>query len=64
MEPIRIHSNLKTYGLSVVELVTKQERLLLTGFRRLSSDDQERVLLVLQAMASLPQSKSMEKSKA
>jgi ribulose 1,5-bisphosphate carboxylase large subunit-like protein len=55
MEPIRIHSHPKTHGLSVVEPVTKLELELLTKYRRLSSDDQKRVLAVLQAMASLKQ---------
>ena len=55
MEPICIHSQPKTQGLSVVKPVTKLELELLTKYRRLSSDDQKRVLSVLQAMASLKQ---------
>jgi hypothetical protein len=55
MEPICIHSYPKTHGLSVAKPVTKLELELLTKYRRLSSDDQKRVLSVLQAMASLNQ---------
>jgi hypothetical protein len=55
MEPIRIHPHPNTNGLSVTEPVTKLELELLTGYRRLSSDDQKRILSVLQAMALLNQ---------
>jgi hypothetical protein len=55
MEPIRIHPHPKTNGLSVVAPVSKLELELLAGYRRLSSDDQKRILSVLQAMASLDQ---------
>lgn len=55
MEPIRIHSYPKTTEFSAVSPLTKLELELLTKYRRLSSDDQQRVLSVLQAMASLSQ---------
>lgn len=55
MEPIRIHSYPKTTEFAAVEPLTKLELDLLTRYRRLSSDDQKRVLSVLQAMASLSQ---------
>ena len=55
MEPIRFPTHPKTTGFLVVEPVTKLEIDLLVGYRRLSSDDQQRVLSVLQAMASVKQ---------
>jgi len=55
MEPIRIHSYPKTTEFAAVEPLTKLELDLLIRYRRLSSDDQKRVLSVLQAMASLSQ---------
>jgi hypothetical protein len=55
MEPIRIHSYPKTTEFAAVELLTKLELDLLIRYRRLSSDDQKRVLSVLQAMVSLSQ---------
>lgn len=55
MEPIRISSHQKSTALSVIEPINKLELDLLVSFRRLSSDDQRRVLSVLQAMASLHQ---------
>ena len=55
MEPIRIHSYPKTTEFAAVEPLTKLELDLLIRYRRLSSDDQKRVLSVLQAMASLNQ---------
>jgi hypothetical protein len=55
MEPIRIHSYPKTTEFASVAPLTKLELELLTKYRRLSSDDQQRVLSVLQAMASLNQ---------
>ncbi|MNR61894.1 hypothetical protein D3C85_1837670 [compost metagenome] len=55
MEPIRIYSHPKPTGLSVIEPVTKLELELLAGYRRLSSDDQMRILSVLQAMVSVKQ---------
>ncbi|WP_413703441.1 hypothetical protein [Pseudomonas sp. Pseusp16] len=55
MEPIRIYSHPKPTGFSVIEPVTKLELELLAGYRRLSSDDQMRILSVLQAMASVKQ---------
>ncbi|UVM06403.1 hypothetical protein [Pseudomonas laurylsulfatiphila] len=55
MEPIRIHSYPKTTEFAAVAPLTELELELLTKYRRLSSDDQQRVLSVLQAMASLNQ---------
>lgn len=55
MEPIRIHSYPKNTEFAAVEPLTKLELDLLIRYRRLSSDDQKRVLSVLQAMASLSQ---------
>lgn len=55
MEPIRILSYPKTTEFAAVEPITKLELELLTGYRRLSSDDQERFLSVLQAMTSVTQ---------
>ena len=55
MEPIRIHSYPKTTEFAAVEPLTKLELDLLIRYRRLSSDDQKRVLSVLQALASLSQ---------
>lgn len=50
MEPIRIHSHPKITELAAVEPLTKLELDLLVRYRQLSSDNQERVLSVLQAM--------------
>ena len=55
MEPIRIHSYPKTTEFAAVAPLTELELELLTKYRRLSPDDQQRVLSVLQAMASLNQ---------
>lgn len=57
MEPIRIHSYPKTTEFAAIEPLTKLELDLLIRYRRLSSDDQKRVLSVLQAMAPLNQAK-------
>jgi hypothetical protein len=53
MEPICIPAHPKITAFSVIEPVTKLELELLVGYRRLSSDDQRRILLVLQAMVSV-----------
>jgi hypothetical protein len=53
MEPIRIPAHPKITAFSVIEPVTKLELELLVGYRRLSLDDQRRILLVLQAMVSV-----------
>ena len=55
MEPIRISTHQKTAAFSVIEPITKLELDLLVKYRRLSLDDQERILSVLEAMASLNQ---------
>lgn len=55
MEPIRIHSYPKTGEFAAVEPLTKLELDLVVKYRRLSCDDQTRVLLVLQAMVSVQQ---------
>lgn len=55
MELIRIPSIPKTTGFSAIESLSKLELDLLIGYRRLSSDDQERILSVLQALASVKQ---------
>lgn len=55
MEPIRIHSYSKTTEFAAVQPLTKLELELLSNYRRLTSDDQQRILSVLQAMALLSQ---------
>ncbi|MNV84046.1 hypothetical protein D3C71_1778940 [compost metagenome] len=60
MEPIRIHSYPKTIEFVAVEPLTKLELDLLTRYRRLTSDDQKRVLMVLQAMVSVQQTSEDE----
>ena len=53
MEPIRIHCYPKTTEFAAVEALTKLELDLLVRYRRLSLDDQKRVLQVLQAMVTV-----------
>jgi hypothetical protein len=60
MEPIRIPSHPKITGFSAIEPVSKVELDMLVGYRRLSADDQARVLVVLQAMVSVHQVEEKE----
>lgn len=60
MESICVPAHPKIHGLSTMEPVTKLERDLIVGYRRLSSDDRNRILLVLQAMVSVQQSSEVE----
>lgn len=53
MEPISVTPVNAANGLAMLEPVTKWERELIFGYRRLSRDDQERLLLVLQALVSV-----------
>ncbi len=53
MDLIHIPSLPKIAGVSAVEPITKLELDLLVGYRRLSVDDQERMLSVLQAMVAV-----------
>jgi hypothetical protein len=53
MEPISVTPVTAADGLAIFEPVTKRERELIVGYRRLSSDDQERLLLVLHALVSV-----------
>jgi len=53
MEPICITPVPEANGLAMLEPVTRWERELIVGYRRLSKDDQERLLLVLNALVSV-----------
>lgn len=53
MEPISVTPVTAARGLAMLEPVTKWERELIVGYRRLSRDDQERLLLVLSALVSV-----------
>lgn len=53
MEPICITPVPAADGLAMLEPVTRWERELIVGYRRLSNDDQERLLLVLNALVSV-----------
>jgi len=53
MEPISVTPVTAADGLAMFEPITKWERKLIVGYRRLSSDDQERLLQVLHALVSV-----------
>lgn len=53
MDPISVTPVNAAHGLAMFEPVTKWERELIVGYRRLSHDDQERLLLVLHALVSV-----------
>jgi len=59
MELIQIPSHLMTTGLPAIEPISKLELELLAGYRRLSSDDRERILSVLHAMVSIKDANQM-----
>jgi hypothetical protein len=55
MEPICVTPVTAPIGLATFEPVTTRERELIVGYRRLSNDDQERLLLMLHALVSVTQ---------
>lgn len=60
MESICVPAHPKIHGFTTMEPVTKLERDLIVWYRCLSSDDRNRILLVLQAMVSVQQSSEVE----